>query len=448
MRPYKNQGDTSLRKPIATSRQKLLERTMWILLAIIGVLLCMMTGLTLLPLALRALPGRYAYYLPEPLLELRRVAHANTLPTPVIPPSPTSFNAAPPIASISTITPPPATLPATITPMPTATLTPSPTPLPISATIAGLRHERQGWNNCGPTTLAMAISYWGCTETQADIAPVLKPDPEDKNVSPEEMAAYVQTLGLEGVIRFGGDLELLKRLVAHDYPVIVETWVVRDSRDQLGHYLLIMGYDDNAQHFLTYDSLHGPDLPIGYQELDELWRVFNRLYLIIVAPESLPALMQVLGPAASERWATAHALDVARREATNPPETCVAYATCTDVETFAHFNIGTNLVAQGYHDQAAAAYDQARLLGLHYRMLWYQFGPYVAYYTVGRYEDVITLADETLRVTRNLEESYYWRARAWQALGEIQKARADFKAALRYHEGWPPAQEALEALGE
>jgi tetratricopeptide (TPR) repeat protein len=236
--------------------------------------------------------------------------------------------------------------------------------------------------------------------------------------------------------------------VAHNFPVIVETWVVRDAQDQLGHYLLIVGYDDVAQQFLTYDSLHGPDVPIGYQELDELWRVFNRLYLIIVPPASMPDLMAVLGPAAREAWATAHALDVARMEAANPPETCVAYAACTDAETFAYFNIGTNLVAQGHYEQAVAAYDQARLLGLHYRMLWYQFGPYAAYYAVGRYEDVITLADETLRVTRNLEESYYWRGRAWQALGEIQKARADFKAALRYHEGWPPAQEALEALEE
>mgnify|MGYP006304903471 CR=1 FL=1 len=231
MMRYKISADAP-RKPMARSRQKLLERAIWILLAIIGVLLCVMVSLTVLPFALRALPGRYAYYLPDPLLELRRVAHANTLPTPVIVPSPTALDVAPPIASISTITPMPATatVPPTISTTPTVppSSTPLP-PLPTSATITGLRHERQGWNNCGPTTLAMAMSYWGCTETQTEVAPVLKPDPEDKNVSPEEMAAYVQMLDLEGVIRFGGDLDLLKRLVAHEYPVIVETWVVRDE---------------------------------------------------------------------------------------------------------------------------------------------------------------------------------------------------------------------------
>ena len=79
-------------------------------------------------------------------------------------------------------------------------------------------------------------------------------------------------------------------------------------------------------------------------------------------------------------------------------------------------------------------------------MLWYQFGPYEAYYEVGRYDEVIRLADATLAVTDNLEESHCWRGRARLALGDVEGARADFEAALHYHEGWAPAEEQLAAL--
>jgi hypothetical protein len=82
-------------------------------------------------------------------------------------------------------------------------------------------------------------------------------------------------------------------------------------------------------------------------------------------------------------------------------------------------------------------------LGLHYRMLWYQFGPYESYCAVGRYGDVVALADATLATTNNLEESYYWRGMARLANGDTGGARADFQAALRYHENWPPAVVAL-----
>ena len=90
-------------------------------------------------------------------------------------------------------------------------------------TLTGLRHEHQGWNNCGPTTLAMALSYWGRSETQYDVAPVLKPDPEDKNVSLSEMETYTRDLGLSAIVRAGGTLERLKALVRAGFPFIAET---------------------------------------------------------------------------------------------------------------------------------------------------------------------------------------------------------------------------------
>ena len=412
--------------------------------ALIAVLLLLGGSLLACPALIRALPGRYAYYLPEPLQELRHNPHPDTLPTPIttpLPPTPTLTTQPTTQPTAQPTTQP--TTPPTSTPFPTPTLTPTPPP---SFTLSGLRHEHQGWNNCGPTTLAMALSYWERDETQYDVAPVLKPDPEDKNVSPWEMETYVSGLGMGAIVRVGGTLDRLKALVHAGFPVIVETWYVRDARDQLGHYRLIIGYDDAAQEFLTYDSLHGPDVTIGYRELDELWRVFNRVYLVVYALERCEPLAAVLGPDLNDAAMYERALEVARVEAVTPPGTCVAYAGCADWVTFSWFSAGSSLTSLGRHAEAVTAYDQARQLGLHYRMLWYQFGPYESYYAAGRYDDVTALADATLATASNLEESYYWRGMARLAQGDADGARVDFEAALRYHVGWSPAVLALAGM--
>jgi len=313
--------------------------------------------------------------------------------------------------------------------------------------LEGLRFERQGWNNCGPTTLGMALSYWGREETQSQLAPILKPDPEDKHVAMSEMQAYVESIGLGAIVRVNGTLERVKALINEGFPVMVATWHVRDARDQLGHYRLIVGYDDAAEEFILYDSLEGANLPIGYRELDELWRVYNRAYLVVYAPERWDQLAAILGPDVDDVAMLERAVERLQFEAANLPSDCVAYAACGDWGTFAWFSIGSSLTSLGRHEEAAAAYDQARQLGLHYRMLWYQMGPYESYYAVGRYDDVIALADATLATTSNLEESYYWRGLAKLAQGDPSGARADFEAALRYHRDWPPAVTALAQLG-
>ena len=413
---------------------------------LIAALVLLGAGLVACPALIRAMPGRYAYYLPEPLQKLRDKPHPDILPTPAaaatpVPPSP-SPSPSP--------TPPPTWTPTPLpSPEPTATPTPSPTPsptLPASVALTGLRHEHQGWNNCGPTTLAMALSYWGRDETQRDLAPILKPDPEDKHVDVSEMEAYVHSVGLGATVRVNGTLDGLKTLLQAGFPVIAQTWHVRDARDQLGHYRLVVGYDDAAGEFILYDSLEGPDLPIDYQEMDELWRVYNRVYIVIYPPERWESLAVILGPDLNSAAMYERALERALVEAANPPGGCVAYADCTDWVTFSWFNVGASLTSLGRHAEAVAAYDQARQMGLPYRMLWYQFGPYESYHAVGRHDDVITLANATLATANNLEESIYWRGRARLAQGDVDGARTDFQVALRYHENWPPALVALAGL--
>ena len=292
----------------------------------------------------------------------------------------------------------------------------------------------------------MALSCWGFDDGQADIAPIVKPDPEDKHVGIQQMADYAEGLGLDTVIRSGGTLEGLKSLLGAGLPVIIESWYVRDARDQLGHYRLVVGYDDTTQLFDLYDSLYDPPTTMPYQELYELWRVFNWTYMVIAPPDRWIEMITLIGPDMDDAAMYQAALTRAQNEAASQPATCAAYAASTDWVTFSWHTIGSNLTALGRHEEAAAAYDRARQLGLHYRMLWYQFGPYESYYAVGRYDDVIALADATLATAGNLEESYYWRAKARLAEGDLGGARADLETALKYHIEWEPAVVLLQEL--
>jgi tetratricopeptide (TPR) repeat protein len=82
-------------------------------------------------------------------------------------------------------------------------------------------------------------------------------------------------------------------------------------------------------------------------------------------------------------------------------------------------------------------------------MMWYQTGPYFAYYLTGRYQDVIALADFTLDNARLkiLEETYIWRGRAYAALGDTNQAYDDLCESLKYHADFAPAVQEIQRLG-
>jgi hypothetical protein len=85
-----------------------------------------------------------------------------------------------------------------------------------------------------------------------------------------------------------------------------------------------------------------------------------------------------------------------------------------------------------------------------YRMLWYQTGPYWAYYYSGRYQDVINLANQTLESVLDgptLEESIYWRAMGKLAIGETDNAIADLQETVRLNKNFWAGWDKLRELG-
>lgn len=433
-------------------------------------------------LLLALVAGSVRYGGPDGLLLRVRLALAQEAPHPVFVPTPLPVNAGAiqaadlvPALGTATVAPDlsnpkqarvttvlPLVIPtddrraaATRTPAPTPTPQPTaaptsppatPTAVPRAPTVAlaGLRHEWQTWNNCGPATLSYNLSYFGSPLRQEAVRQATRPNKEDKNVNPDELAAFAQSQGYHAIVRVDGSAEQLRTLVASGIPVMVETWLEPKPNDGMGHYRLVTGYDDATREWIVYDSYvsHGISksdpyrgIRIPYQELADLWRVFNRTYLIVYTDELVPPVEAILGSALDEAIMWQQALAHAQAEIANNPR-----------DAFAWFNLGSTLTALQRYDEAAAAFDQARQIGLPWRMLWYQFAPFRAYSEVGRHSEVLALAEATLATTQDIEELHYWRGRALQALGQLDGARAAYDRAVALNPFFTAAADARRTL--
>jgi tetratricopeptide (TPR) repeat protein len=291
----------------------------------------------------------------------------------------------------------------------------------------------------------MYLSYWGCLLNQEEIRRVVRPNPEDKHAGPQELADVAKAQGLEAVVRINGSEDLLRSLVANGLPVMVSTWHEDKPNDGMGHYRLVVGYDAAAREWLLYDSLAATaavrsapyhPLRLAYDAFAPWWEVFNHRYIVVYAKEQSAVVQAILAADLDDQAMWEGALKRAQAD-----------LAADDGNPFHWFNLGTDLVALNRHAEAASAYDRARQLGLPWRMLWYQFGPFPAYYHVGRYDEVIALADATLAVTQHVEELHYWRAMALAAKGETPSARAALERALKLRPDYPEAAKALQELG-
>jgi hypothetical protein len=363
------------------------------------------------------------------------------------------------------VTPSPTEIPST--PQPSPTITSTPVPLPSRVFLKGVRPEQQRFNNCGPATLSMYLSYYdwvGSLNPDAEIpqdhiAPYVKPNPDDKNVMPYEMQEYVQeNTEFGALVRMGGDLSTLKSLLAAGFPVMVEKgFEGLNFEGWMGHYNLVIGYDDAREVFFTQDSYNllevenwqnSTGFEVPYDTMISNWRAFNNIFLVVFPQDKINDVLNTLGPLMDETNAYRVAYDRALQE--------IKILTDPRDLYFAWFNAGTSLVYLEDYSGAALAYDTA--FGMYpqipeksrpWRIVWYQTGPYFAYYHTQRYHDVIGLADETLNKMAKpvLEESFYWRALAKLSLGDLDGAVKDLRESLVWHEGFIPSVNQLSTLG-
>jgi tetratricopeptide (TPR) repeat protein len=306
----------------------------------------------------------------------------------------------------------------TTTPHPSATPTqvytptplPSPTPLPQKIALDPPGWEYQDINNCGPAALAMYLRYYGWEGDQHTIADALKSQREDRNVNVEELAYFVRTNAgwLNFEYRVGGDLDLLKQFLAAGIPVMIE----------------------ESFYF------EGPYWPNDDLWAAQYWQAFNRVYILIYLPHQEETVKAILGPQWNPDYNRQQALEAAQAETESDPE-----------DTFAWFNLGSNLTYFERYIEATDAYNQARDLGFPQRMLRYQFSPLIAYFHSGQIDDLLALTEYALKITPNSEEALLWHGWAMYRQGNNNDALANFRQALIENSNYLDAQYAIDFLG-
>lgn len=336
------------------------------------------------------------------------------------------------------------------TPTPTIvpTNTPVPTPLPKKVLLEGIEPEKQGFNNCGPSNLSMALGFWGWEGDQYVTEKVLKPFRQDRNVMPYEMLSYVHLeTELGAIVRYGGNLELVKELVANGFPVVIERGMDDPREGWMGHYGIIAGYDDEKQEVTIPDSYLGW-IQMSYEDIEMYWAQFDDIYMVIFPYEREQEVHAILGQQMDDAYNKQYALDQV---------TARLYTTKGRDLFFAWYSRGSIMVemqdfwgAAESYDRAFEVYEKLPEEERPWRVTWYQTGPLFAYYYMGRYNDVYNLAKATIDQSPEpaIPESWVWLGRAELKRGNRPQAVWAFRQALKWHPGWWVAENELIALGE
>ncbi|MDX1664251.1 MAG: C39 family peptidase [Candidatus Promineifilaceae bacterium] len=476
------------------------SRTKSIILVVAVLQLALVVGLFALPRVVQALPGRYlvrlqSHRLTSGVVELVTTPLPQALPvaeaggrtavavvdapeipgldepdamdiSPVVAPAvsqPTATPTATPEqtttlveeAAAATATPPPAT--PTATPLPTFT----PMPIPEQVTLDGLISIVQGFNNCGPANMVIALDYWGDETTQQEAASYLKPNEEDRNVSAWQISDYVNDFtSLRSTVHVGGDLDTVRRLVAAGFPVVIEKGYEPQSGTEgwYGHYLTVYGYDDARQEFYSRDTYLGPfngrPRIDSYREFLHWWQHFNYTFYVIYPPNREAEVMAIIPDYLENEWSMwQYAADLSRSELEEDPENVFTLFNLgvaltrlgqnASAETVANYDESVNIA---YYEEATEIFDQARALGLPPRTLYYEHRPLMAYYKVGRFQDVLDLTASLLETPGGkwVEEIYWYRGHALATVGALVEAREAYMKALEVNENFYPAQTSLD----
>lgn len=274
--------------------------------------------------------------------------------------------------------------------------------LPEQVTLTGVGYEPQALNNCGPVNAMIVLNYHSHELTQAQAAQALKDSPQDVEVSTREVADYLETFGLKTVIRYGGDLDVIRGLLAKNLPVIVQQRL--EKGDDTAHFRTVYAYSPDG--LSASDPLRGPDVRLSNETFTELWNYYNGEYLVAYPPEREADVRAVLGRNWDERdnWRTL--LKKSRTQARVNPG-----------DAFAWWGQGTAHLALGENRKAAQAFDRAVEEGVPLQYYWYRQEAFKAWNQTGQANKTLTLTEKVLAQQPGIKEVEHCQARAQELTG-------------------------------
>lgn len=314
-----------------------------------------------------------------------------------------------------------------------------PIELPATKILPITYHVFQTFNNCAPAGLSIALSYYGIRESQEALAADLRPynNPkglnDDKSTTPDELGAKAEEYGLTPYFRANGNINLLKRLIANDLPVVMRTLLESDK--DFAHYRVIKGYDDTTQEIVQDDSYQGKNIRYSYNEFLKIWKPFNYEYLVLVPAEKRKIVETILGEEADDKISWQNAVLTAKKELLQNPK-----------DVLARFNLSVALYYVGDYKESTIEFEKIESV-LPRLTLWYQIEPIRAYAALGNSERVFALSDKILNDKNPaFSELYLLRGESYVKQGDLIAAKEEFKKAVLYNRNLPAAQEALASV--
>ncbi len=307
-------------------------------------------------------------------------------------------------------------------------------PLPDKVNLS-LTHEYQKWNNCGPVSLAVTVTFYGIARNQLQVAAEVKGAEMDKNVGPMEMQRYLQGVGLSALVRVNGTRQTLQRLLAAGIPVIVQQWLLKSNGELVGHYRVVQGYDLGVNVFITSDPFTPPARKYTFTEFETFWQPWNHRYIVPYRAAQEATVRAILAADFDEEknWQNALAAStVALRKNPN--------------DAYEFFSLGDDRLALGAVVAAVEAYEKAIALGLPGHFYWYNYGPLEAFYRAGNFQHILDFSGAMMKEASNIEEVRFWRGKAYLALGQKEKAREEFSLAVQFNAHYTEAKAMLEQV--
>lgn len=316
---------------------------------------------------------------------------------------------------------------------------PSPTPVPEKKVLDNEYQVVQTFNNCGPASLSLVLRYFNIDKSQEELGQQLRPyqnpegDNDDKSVTLDELASKAEEFGLVSYHRPNGDISMLREFIAAGIPVITRTWMHAD--EDIGHYRVINGYDQEAKTMYLDDTFEGKALTFSYDEFNTVWSKFNYEYLVIVPKDKKALAETILGKNLDETYSWEQARDTSLHELKNDPE-----------NAYSRFNLSVAYYHLGDYKKSVVEYEKAAP-GLPFRTLWYQIEPVDAYFKLGDYDRVFEISDSILNnQNRAYSELYLLRGQIYEKQGNKEAARTEYENAVFYNSTLKPAQDALKTL--
>jgi tetratricopeptide (TPR) repeat protein len=309
------------------------------------------------------------------------------------------------------------------------TLIPTQAPLPTLPTrkvLSGGKQMFQTFNNCGPASLAMTLSYYNINLTQQELGDQMRPyqipsgDNDDKSVTFAEMAEKAKEYNLSVYQRPAGNIDMIQQIINQGLPVVVKTWL--NPNEDIGHFRVVKGYDQSKQVLIQDDSYQGKNIAYSYDEFNNLWQVFNYEFMVLVPQQKQQVVENILGELVDKQQAWQQALAIASQQVENNPN-----------DTYAQFNRLRANYYLGNYQQTVDIYQQIKD-DLPRRMLWYQYEPILAYYQLKDYDQVLNMTQQVFdSQNRAFSELHYLRAKIYDQRGNQQMADQEYQLAEKYN---------------